>query len=49
MTGRTDALPPDLVKSRIREIGCYNYRIAAAEMPVKFQNYWKSLNPDLAA
>ena len=55
----TAVLPPNLVKSRTREIGCYNDRIAlkfdrhlgsgAAEVPVKFQIVWKSLNPNLAA
>ena len=44
--------------SRSREIGCYNDRIplkfdrqldsGAAELPVKFQSNWKSLNPSLA-
>ena len=58
-TKRYDVLPPNLVKSRSREIGCYNDRIAlkfdrhlgsaAAEMPVKFQSNWKSQNPNLAA
>ena len=57
-TKRLDVLPPNLVKSRSREIGCYNYRTAlkldrhlgsgAAEGPVKFQSDWKSLNPNLA-
>ena len=47
------------MKSRSREIGCYNGRIAlkcdrhlgsaAVEVPVKFQNEWKSANPNLAA
>ena len=27
-TKRTDVFPPNLVKSRCREIGCYNDRIA---------------------
>ena len=55
----TDVLPPNLVKSRSREIGCYDERIflqfdrqlgsAAAEVPVKFQIDCKSLNPNLAA
>ena len=45
-TERTDVLPQDLVKSRSRDIGCYDDRIAlrydshigsaAAEMPVKY-------------
>ena len=45
--------------SRSLEIGCYNYRITlkfdrhlvstAAEVPVKFQSDWKSLNPILVA
>ena len=48
VTKRTDSLSQDLVKSRSREIGCYNDRIAlkfdryfgraAVEVPVKFQN-----------
>ena len=52
-------LTPNLVKSRSREIGFYNDRnvmqfdrqlgSAAAEVPVKFQSDWKSLNPNLAA
>ena len=56
---RTGVLPQDPVKSRRREIGCYNDRIAlkfdrhlgstAAEVPVKFQSNWKSLNMNLAA
>ena len=58
-TKRTDVLPQDLVKSRTREIGYYNDRIAfkfdrhieraVVEEPVKFQSDWKSLNPNLAA
>ena len=58
-TKRTDILPQDLVKSRRREIGCYNDRIAlkfdrhlgitAAEEPVKFQGDWKGPNSNLAA
>ena len=57
--GKTDALPQDFVKSRSRETGCYNDRIAlefdrhlgsaTAEVPVKFQSDWKSLNPNLTA
>ena len=57
--GRTDVLPQDLVKSRSRKIRVYNDRSAltldrhlgnaAAEMLVKCQNDWKSLNPNLAA
>ena len=53
------ALSPNLAKSRSREIGCYSYRITlkfdrhlgstAAEVPVKFQGDWKSLNPNLVA
>ena len=45
------------VKSRRREIGCYNDRVAlqfdrhlgsvAVEMPAKFKSDWKSLNPNL--
>ena len=47
-TKRTDVLPPNLVKSRSHEIGCYDGRIALkfdrhldsalAEVPVKFQS-----------
>ena len=58
-TRRTEVSPQDIVKSRSREIGCYNDHIAlkfdrhlgsvAAEVPVKFQSDWKSLNPNLAA
>ena len=57
-TKRTDVLPQDLVKSRSREIGCYNDCIAlkfdrnidsiAAQVSVKFQRDKKSLNPNLA-
>ena len=53
-TKRTDGLPQDLVKSRSREIGCFNDPIAlefdryvgstAAEDPVKFQSYKKMIN-----
>ena len=49
-TKRWDVLPPHLVKSRSREIGCYNDRIAlkfdrhlgsaAVEVPFKFRNDW---------
>ena len=56
---RMGALPPNLLKSRSREIGCYSDCISlkfgshlgsgAAEMPVKFQCDWKSLNPNLTA
>ena len=56
---KTDVLSPDLVKPRWREIKCYHGRIiikfvrhfynATAEMRVKFQSAWKSLNPNLAA
>ena len=56
---RTGVSLPNLVKSPGREIGCYNDRIAlkvdghlgsaAAEVPVKFQSDWKSLNSNLAA
>ena len=55
----TDVLLSNLVKSRSREIGCYNDYIvlifgrllgsAAAEVHVKFQSDWRSLNPNLAA
>ena len=58
-SGPLDVLLPNLVKSRSRAIGDCNDRIAlkydrhlssaAAEVPVKFQNEWKSLNPNLAA
>ena len=58
-TERTDVLPQDLVKSRSREIGCYNDLIAlkfdnhldsaTAEVPVEFQSDWESLNLNLAA
>ena len=58
-TKRLGVLPPNLVKSRSREIGCYNDRIAlkfdrhlgstAADLPVNFQSDMKSLNPNLAA
>ena len=58
-TKRTGDLPQYFVKSRSREFGCYNDRIAlkfhrhlgsrAAEMPVKFQSDWRSLNSNLAA
>ena len=57
-TTRTDVLLPNLVKSRSRKIGCYDDRIVlkfdrhlycpAADVPVKYQIYWKSLNPKLA-
>ena len=56
-TKRKDVLPQDLVKSRIREIVCYNDRIvlkfdrhlgsAAAKVPVIFQSDWKYLNINL--
>ena len=55
----TNFLPPNLVKSRRREFGCYNDRIAlkfdrrfgssAAEGPVKFRSDLKTLNPNVAA
>ena len=55
VTKRTDVLPSDLAS---REIGCCNDRIilkfdahlgsSAAEVPVKFQSVWKSLNMNLA-
>ena len=58
-TKRTDFLPKDLVKSRRHEIKCYNDHIglkfdrhlgsAAAEVLVKFQSDWKSLNPNPVA
>ena len=58
-TKRMGVLPQDLVKSRSREIGRYNDRIAlefdrhlgsaAAEVPVTFQSDCKSLNMNLAA
>ena len=57
-TKRMDVLPPNIVKSRSREIDCYDDHIvlkfdrhigsAAADMPVKFQSDWNSLNPNLA-
>ena len=52
-------LPPNLVKSQRREIGCSNDHIAlkfdkhlgstAAEMLIKFQSDWESLNLNLMA
>ena len=52
-------LMPNLVKSQNREIGCYNDTITlkldrllgsiVAEVPVKFQSDWKSLNPNFGA
>ena len=49
----------DRVKSRNREIGCYDDRVAlkldshidsvVADVPVKFQNDWKTLNLNLLA
>ena len=58
-TKRWDVLPPNLVKTRSREVGCYNDRVAlksdrhlgvnAIEMPVKFLSDRNSLNPNLAA
>ena len=56
-TRRTDPLPQDLVKSRSREIGCFNDRSAlkfdkylgSAAADVKFQNDFHSLNPNLGA
>ena len=58
-TKRMDVLPQDLVKSRSREIECYNERVAlkfdrllgstAAEVPVKFQSDWKCLTQNLVA
>ena len=48
---RVDVLPQDLAKSRSREILFQNHRIdfgnSVAEMPVKFQSDWNSLNPNL--
>ena len=58
ITKRTSILPPNLLKSQSREIGCHIHRIApkflsrgsgAVEVPVKFQSDRKSLNPNLAA
>ena len=59
MPDSKDALPPNLVKSQSREIGCYNDCIAlkfdrhlgsaAAEVPVKFQSEWNCKNPNLGA
>ena len=53
-TKRTDVFPYDVMKSRSHQIGCYNDRIAlkfdrhlggaTAEVPVKFQSNWESLN-----
>ena len=50
---------PNLVKSRSREIAYHNDGIAltfdshlahaATEGPLKFQNGWNSINPNLAA
>ena len=58
-TKRTDVLPQDLRIIRGREIACYNDSIplkfdrhldsTAADVPVKFQSEWKSLNQNLAA
>ena len=58
-TKRTDVLPQVLAKSRSREIGCCNERIAsifdrhlgsaAAEVPVKCQSDWRSRNLNLVA
>ena len=57
-TKSTDVLSQDLVKSRRREIGCNNDRIAlkfdkhlgsSAEVPAKFQSDWNSLNMNLTA
>ena len=58
LSGKT-SYRQNLAKSRSREIGCYNDRIVlkfdrhlgsiAAEMVVKFQSDWKSLNTNLAA
>ena len=55
----TDVSPHTPVKSRSREIGCYDDPIAlqfgrhlgsaVAEVTVKLQSDWKSLNPNLAA
>ena len=52
-------LPPNLVKSRNREIWCYDDRIspkcnrhlgsAVAEVPVKFQSEWKSIDSNVMA
>ena len=59
ITKRTERLPPKLVKSRSREIGCFNDRIApkfdrhldgaVTDMPVKFQSERKRLNSNPAA
>ena len=58
-TTRTDVLPPNLVKSRGRGIGCYNDRIAlkfernlgssVAKEPVKLRSHGKILNLNLPA
>ena len=57
-TGRKDVSPPNFVKSRSHEIVCCNdcvalkfdrhHGSAAAEVPIKCQNDWKSLNPNPA-
>ena len=58
-TKRMDVLLQDLMNSQSHKIGCYNHRTSlkfdrhlgsnAAEVPVKFQSGWKSLNLNLAA
>ena len=58
-TKRTGVLPQDLVKSRSREIRCYDIQISlqfdrqldrtAAEVPVKIQSGWENINMNLAA
>ena len=37
-TKRMNVLPKDLMKTRSREIECYNDRTSAAYVPVKFQS-----------
>ena len=49
---RTDVLPQDIVKSRSREIGCYNDRIALkfdSHLGSAAQSDWKSVNANLAS
>ena len=58
-TKRQEVLQPNLVKSRSREIWCYNDHIvlgfdthldaAAAEVPVKYQSDRKGLKPNFVA
>ena len=58
-TKRVEALPQNVVKTRVREIGYYNDRnalkfdrhlgSAAAKVPEKLQSDWKCLISNLAA